>query len=211
MNFEQFVNMIELFLTALGLVFVIFGWIIPYRQNLRIEAKRKNADMELRQKQWEKEQIDKQIADFYGPISALLQEQQVIFERVLYMLGRRYVFSKDQFQLNDLPEREQKIWVHFVDTYHIPINNKIVEIIRNKKHLIYRSEIPTCFKTYLDYALGWEFLDNQKRSNVPNNYEYFYSFNFPSEFINYINNTLNVLLERQAELIGDSGLEATAF
>ena len=211
MDFEQTVKIIELVLVALGLVFVVFGWIIPYCQNLKIEAERKETDMKLRQKQWEKEQIDNQIAEFYGPISALLQEQDIIFERILYMLGRRHVFSKDQFQLSDLPENEQKIWIHYVDTYKIPLNNKIVEIIRNKKHLVYKSEIPTCFKLYLDYTLGWELLDNQKRSGVPNYYEYFYSFNFPSEFTIYINNTLDVLLKRQAELIGDSQAEHTAF
>lgn len=211
MDFEQTVKIVELVLTALGLVFVIFGWIIPYHQNLKIEAERKKADVELRQKQWEKEQIDNQIAEFYGPISALLQEQEILLERILYMFGRRCVFSKDQSQLSDLPENEQKIWVHYVDTYKIPLNNKIVEIIRNKKHLVYKSEIPTCFKSYLDYTLGWELLDNQKRSGVPNYYEYFYSFNFPSEFTKYINNTLDVLLKRQAELIGDSQAEHTAF
>lgn len=211
MDFEQTVKIVELVLTALGLVFVIFGWIIPYHQNLKIEAERKKADVELRQKQWEKEQIDNQIAEFYGPISALLQEQEILFERILYMLGRRCVFSKDQSQLSDLPENEQKIWVHYVDTYKIPLNNKIVEIIRSKKHLVYKSEIPTCFQLYLDYTLGWELLDNQKRSGVPNYYEYFYSFSFPSEFTAYINDTLGVLLKRQAELIGDSQADQTAF
>lgn len=197
--------------TALGLTFVIFGWVIPYRQNLKIETERKKTDISFRQKQWEKEQIDRQISEFYGPISALLQEQEIIFERILYMFGRRHIFGKDQVQLSDLPENEQKIWVHYVDTYKIPLNNKIVEIIRNKKHLIYKSEIPTCFKTYLDYSLGWELLDNQKRNGVPNYYEYFYSFNFPSEFTSYINGTLKVLLKKQAKLLGEAQEEQTAF
>ena len=204
MDFEQKVKLIQLFLTSLGLLLVVFGWIIPYRQNLKIESKRKKMDISFRQKQWEKEQIDNQIAEFYGPISALLQEQNIIFEHILYMFGRRHIFSKNQVQLSDLPENEQKIWIHFVETYKIPLNNKIVEIIRRKKHLIYKSEIPNCFNLYLDYTLGWELLDNQARNEVPNYYEYFYIYNYPHEFADYINGTLELLLKRQAELLGET-------
>lgn len=211
MNFDQVVKVIELLLSFVGLLFVVFGWIIPYRQNIRIEDSRKKNEIVFRQKQWEKEQIDKQIAEFYGPISALLQEQNILFERILYTFGRRHIFSKDQTSLSDLPEDEQKIWAHYVDTYKIPLNNRIIEIIQSKKHLIYRSEIPTCFDVYLDYALGWELLDNQKRHGVPNYYEYYYCYNFPKEFSVYINNTLRVLLKRQAELIGETTTEHTAF
>jgi len=211
MNFDQVVKVIELLLTFVGLLFVVFGWIIPYRQNIRIEDSRKKNEIVFRQKQWEKEQIDKQIAEFYGPISALLQEQNILFERILYTFGRRHVFSKDQTSLGDLPEDEQKIWAHYVDTYKIPLNNKIIEIIQSKKHLIYKSEIPTCFDVYLDYSLGWELLDNQKRHGVPNYYEYYYCYNFPKEFSVYINNTLHVLLKRQAELIGETTTEHTVF
>ena len=211
MNFDQVVKVIELLLSFVGLIFVVFGWIIPYRQNIRIEDSRKKNEIVFRHKQWEKEQIDKQIAEFYGPISALLQEQNILFERILYTFGRRHVFSKDQTSLSDLPEDEQKIWAHYVDTYKIPLNNRIIEIIQSKKHLIYKSEIPTCFDVYLDYALGWELLDNQKRHGVPNYYEYYYCYNFPKEFSVYINNTLRVLLKRQAELIGETTTEHTAF
>lgn len=211
MRFEQITTIIELVLTSLGLLFVIFGWIIPYRQNLKIEAKRKEADIVFREKQWEKEQIDRQISEFYGPISALLQELDILFERILYMLGRRYIFSNDQTKLSDLPENEQKIWAHYIDTYKIPISNRIVEIIRTKKHLIYKSEIPACFTTYLDYTLGWELLDNQKRNGVPNYYEYAYAYNYPVEFTSYINATLKTLLNKQAELLGEVQGESTAF
>ena len=84
---------------------------------------------------------------------------------------------------------------------------KIVEIMRDNIHLIYKSEIPTCYKVFLDYALGWELLDSQKRNNVPNFYEYHYSYNYPIEFSNYIRTTLKILqaeqynLEKQLETI----------
>lgn len=54
MTIDQIIKTVELTFTALGLPLVIFGWIIPYRQNLRIEARRKTAEKPFRQKQWEK-------------------------------------------------------------------------------------------------------------------------------------------------------------
>ncbi len=57
----------------------------------------------------------------------------------------------------------------------------------------------------MDYALGWELLDNQKRNNVPNFYEYRYLINYPVEFVEYINKTLGILLRRQSELTGQLG------
>ena len=210
MSFDYIAKIIELVFTALGLIFVVCGWIIPYKQNQESMKRQRQAEYIFRQRQWEKEHIDKQISEFYGPISTLLQEQNIIFDKILYMFGRPYVFSKDQTQLSDLPENEQKIWMHFVDTYKIPLSNKIVEIIQNKKHLIYKSEIPTCFNVFLDNTQGWELLDNQKRNGVPNYYEYSYSYNFPVEFTSYINRTLKLLLKRQAELIGNDEFESTA-
>lgn len=102
---------------------------------------------------------------------------------------------------SDLPENEQAIWKHYVDTYKIPMQIKIVEIMRNNLHLIYNSEIPTCYKEFLDYALGWEMLDNQKRNGVQNYYEYHYVFNYPLEFNHYIRSTLTLLLQEQSKLI----------
>lgn len=100
-----------------------------------------------------------------------------------------------------MPEEEQKIWMHYVDTYKIKSQRKMVEIMRSNLHLVYKSELPTCYKIFLDYSLGWEMLDNQKRSGVPNYYEYHYANNYPAEFNRYIKLTLEALLNEQANLI----------
>ena len=199
MCFDQIAKIIELIIAAVGVILVVFGWIVPYQQSKKLEQTRSNMDAAFRQRQWEKELVDTQIAEFYGPISALLQEQDILYKHVLEMLGRKHVFSSNQTKITDLSEKDQKIWIHFVDEYKIPLNNRIIGIIRDKKHLIYKSEIPNCFQLYLDYSVGWEFLDNQKRHDVPNYYEYYYS---SREFNTYINQTLKTLLAKQAELIG---------
>ena len=154
MSFENIISLIEVILTVIGLIMVAFGWLVPYYQNLKIDKKRKAEDLKLQKMRWEKEFIEEQISKLYGPISVLLQEQSILFERILQMFGRREIFKHDQYSIKDLTEEEQKIWMHYVNTYKIPINNRILEIIRNNRHLVYKSEMPECFYRYLDYSLG---------------------------------------------------------
>lgn len=199
-DFEKITAIIELALILLGLVLVAFGWIFPYRQSLKSTRQQQEFDKKLLLARWEKEFIDKQISELYGPIHALILEGDIMFSRILWQLGRKHIIPKDK-SFYDLPEEEQKIWIHYVDTYKIKSQIKMVEIMRNNLHLVYKSELPTCYKIFLDYSLGWELLDNQKRSGVPNYYEYHYSTNYPDEFNQYIKATLELLLDEQASLI----------
>jgi len=197
-------KIIEITIACIGIILVIFGWIIPYRQSIKAEALRKKNENEAEKIRWKKELIDHQIADLYGPIYALIIEGDITFSRILYQLGRRSIIPNDKSSFYDLPEDEQKIWIHYVDTYKIESQMKMVEIMRNNLHLIYNSELPTCYKEFLDYSLGWELLDNQKRNGVSNFYEYHYLFNYPVEFNRYIRMTLETLLNEQAQLIRES-------
>jgi hypothetical protein len=200
---EIIFKIIDIAIAVIGLILVIFGWIIPYRHSIKAEKLRIDNEKELERIHWKKDLIDRQISELYGPIYALIIEGDVSFSRILYQLGRNCVIPKDK-SFSDLPEEEQKIWKHYVDTYKIKNQMKMVEIMINNLHLIYNSELPTCYKEFLDYSLGWELLDNQKRQGVPNYYEYHYVFNYPTEFNHYIRTTLEHLLNEQAKLIKQS-------
>lgn len=201
MTFDEITKIIEMGFTFIGLIFVVFGWIIPYKQRIKEEKRRKKEESEFKKRQWEKELIDRQISCLYGPLSELLREQEILWELILYQLGRRNIFSDENYRLSDLPENEQKIWVHYVDTYKIPLQNRMLEIIQNNQHLLYKSEVPESYKVFLEYVLGWELLDNQKKNGVPNYYEYYYRYNYPVAFNNYVFSMLSVLQKRQEELV----------
>ena len=114
---ECIFRIIELSFTLIGLVFVVFGWIIPYRQSLKEEKIRRNFEEDILKRQWKKELVDRQISEFYGPISALINQKNMVFSLVMFQLGREYVFGRNQWQLSDLLEDEQLIWKHYVDEY----------------------------------------------------------------------------------------------
>jgi len=193
-------KIIEISLVALGLVLVVFGWIVPYRQSKTIDDRRRKNEQELEIIRWKKEFIDRQISELYGPIYALILESDIQFSRILYQLGRRVVF-KDGQDFDNLPEREQKIWKHYVDTYKIDSQLRMVEIFRKNIHLVYKSEIPTEYKYFLDYSLGWELLSNQSSSGVHNYYGYHYLYNYPIGFNRYVKKTLDILQKEQAALL----------
>ena len=201
LTFGEIIKIIELSLTIIGLLFVIFGWIIPHKQSVKTIYQHQEFEKRILCAQWEKELLDKQISEFYGPIAELLREQDLRMSLIVYQLGRDVIFHEGQGRISALTENDQKIWMHFIDTYSIPIQARILDIIQNNQHLIYKSEMPECFKSYMEYVLGWELLDNQKRNNVPNNYEYYYAYNYPAAFNHYIEKTLMILLKRQEELM----------
>lgn len=200
---ELIFKIIEVCIAIVGLILVILGWIIPHRNSIQTEKIRIKSEKELEKIRWKKELIDKQISELYGPIYSLILEGEISFSRVLYQLGRSHVIPQNK-SFYDLPENEQKIWKHYVDTYAIKNQMKIVEILRNNLHLVYNSKLPSCYKHFLDYSLGWELLDNQKRHGVFNYYEYHYVFNYPKEFNRYIQTTLEILLKEQSRLIQES-------
>ncbi|MBR4335834.1 MAG: hypothetical protein IKP74_05205 [Clostridia bacterium] len=190
---------IELGISCLAVVLVVFGWIIPYRQSQELEKRRKEEADRAEKLRWKKEYVDRQISEFYGPLAAIIHESDISFGLILFQLGRKCIFESGK-ELQDLPEKEQKIWMHYVDTYKLPAQAKMVEIIRNHIELIYHSEIPECVYVFLEYCIGWDLLDSQKKNGVPNYYAYHYSYNYPKKFNDYICNTLELLLKEQKEL-----------
>lgn len=202
-DIEIIFKIIDIIIAIIGLILVVFGWIVPYHNSLKTEKMRVRNEEKLEKIRWKKELIDKQISELYGPMYALIREGDVTFTRILYQLGRRHVIPRDK-SFYDLSEEEQKIWKHYVDTYKIKSQMQMVEIMRNNMHLIYNSELPASYTQFLDYSLGWEMLDNQKRNDVPNYYEYHYVFNYPAEFNYYIRTTLTTLQKEQEKLLKQS-------
>jgi len=201
LTFNEIGKIIELSIAVIGLLLVVFGWFIPYKQSVRTTNRQQEFEKKLLCAQWEKKLLDDQISKFYGPIAELLREQDLRLRTIKYQLGENIISLLEQNGISDLPEDKQKIWMHFIDTYNIPIQARILEIIQNNQHLIYQSKNPECFKSYMQYVIEWELLDNQKRSGVPNYYEYYYSQNYPIAFNHYIENALIILLNRQKDLM----------
>lgn len=87
MSFDQVVKIIELLLTVIGLVIALFGWIVPYQKSMKENLLQNQFEQEMMKKRWEKEHIDAQISEFYGPIAELTRESTKIFELVIKQIN----------------------------------------------------------------------------------------------------------------------------
>ncbi len=199
-DIEIVFRIIEIIIASFGVAIVIIGWIIPYHQSLKAEKRHMENEVQLEKMRWRKELIDRQISELYGPMNALIIQGEISFKRILYQMGRNVVFPNNT-DFSDLCEEDQKIWKHYVDTYKIPNQLKMANLLLDNTHLLYNSEMDDSCFVFLDYALGWELLDNQKRNDVPNYYQYCYSRNYPQQFNEYIRTTFEVLLKEQKELL----------
>ena len=89
----------------------------------------KNIELEI-------QHIDNQIKQFYGPIFFKLKELENIRLHIQEEMGTgdKSVFPGST-TLKDLTPENQKIWIHFIDNYQIPIHNEILKIMFENSHL----------------------------------------------------------------------------
>lgn len=203
-SFDQIIKIAELIISVISIALVIVGLILPFKQAIKLNKINQNDKLTQEKRVWRMQLLDEQISKYYGPISAILKEQTIIRQRIWYQIGRDTIFDGGKHKLSDLTQNEQLIWKHFVDNYKIPMQHQIVEIMRNHAHLAIHGKHDIYVNQFLEYALGWELLDSQKKNGVPNYYEYYYCYKYPIQFNNYINNTLSSLLKEKERLTIES-------
>lgn len=156
-------KIMELIISLIGLLLVAIGLILPFKQSVKLNQINQNNQLEQEKRIWRMQLLDEQISKYYGPISAILREQTIIRQRIWYQIGRDVIFNNGKDKLTDLSPEEQLIWKHFIDKYKIPMQHRIIEIMRDNAHLAIHGEHDIYVDHFLDYALGWELLDSQKR------------------------------------------------
>ena len=203
LTLTDIISIIEVSISIIGLVFIVVGWIIPYRQTIKLDKSNRAAQLLQTQREMKIKRIDEQLEKYYGPILALLREQDILWNRVHEQMGGGPVFESWQDKLTDLAPDKQKLWVHYVDTYKIPLQREIINIMKTNAHLAESSVIQTAPYEFLAYVVGWELLDRQKKDGVPNYYEYHYSTNYPANFNAYIKETYGNLEQARERLLNE--------
>lgn len=185
MKMETWKYVLETVLSFIGLILIIFGWVVPNWIKHKDEKK-----------QWKKNLIDEQISKLYGPISSILNEMQIGYEIVLAQLKRSAVFDN-----TPLTEKEKAIWIDYLENFNLPKLNLIVDVFRTNLHLVYGACIPECYSVFIKYVIDWTRLHDLYKKNLINDYELHATDWFPTEFKFYINNTLSLLWDQQRSFI----------
>jgi hypothetical protein len=139
--------------------------------------------------------LERQLTEFYGPISALLSINLGIL-RITYD-------PKTQTYFQDVPDdflRELKA------TVMIPNNLAIVEIIKHNFHLIEGSALPPHVVDFVVHAVTWPIY----RKHGLERAKYLSRFRFPQEFGEYITATTDTLKAEYLALVTKHGSSAHA-
>ena len=141
-DYDLILNIINTILTALSVIFIIFGWIIPYKQSQKQQKEQRKYDESISEKQYNKEKIDEQISKLYVPLYTISMENKIQINILLKKLNRNYVFAKGE-TINNLTESDLVLWINFLKNHFVPNLNRMKEILNNNIHLIYEPNLPS--------------------------------------------------------------------
>lgn len=197
LDYDLILNIINTILTALSVIFIIFGWIIPYKQSQKQQKEQRKYDESISEKQYNKEKIDEQISKLYVPLYTISMENKIQINILLKKLNRNYVFAKGE-TINNLTESDLVLWINFLKNHFVPNLNRMKEILNNNIHLIYEPNLPSSYQRFLKYTLKLT-TDLNLYLNDPNidHSNSFVDENYPNDFDIYINKTLDKLLQLQ--------------
>lgn len=129
----------------------IAGYLITYFNTKRIERNRNRL-----------ERINRQLDNFYGPILAIVQANEMAWRSFTsHFLNGEKFYKKD----NNPTRKELLIFYHWMDTVFMPNNEKLYKIIVEETSLLEDNEIPPPFLKLLAHYLEYKlYLDQMKES-----------------------------------------------
>ena len=176
-------------LTAIVTVLVaLAGYLITYWNNVR-----------LSQRAEQLERINKQLAEFYGPLYSLVSTGTQTWEafRTKYRPGKSY------FESYPPPtEEELKAWRLWMATVFMPQNIQMQELIESKTDLLIETDMPECLEELCAHVAAyrvvlkqWEHDDFTEHASI---------INFTGKkLLDYSHKSFKSLKEKQAKLIGE--------
>ena len=114
-------------------IFVAFaGFVAAYFNNLRLTRRKDQLD-----------RVSRQLSELYGPLLALESTEQSTWR----LFRERYRPSGAFWDPDDPPsEDEARIWRLWMTTVFMPLNRKMVDVIRANGDLLAESDMPQCLR-----------------------------------------------------------------
>lgn len=126
------------------------GWFITARLSRQREQDARIHAASLRH-------LERQIEELYGPLVGLIHHSRDVYEvawqRLPHSEPGKIAF--DQFLTTEGADR---IWQYFVETYFLPGNERIHNLLTSKLYLLDSGELPESFEAFLKYQAQFESL-----------------------------------------------------
>lgn len=151
LSFPDQVKLILLDKLAIGIV-VLLGAFVLNRLLERYKVQQaREKEIEMLQVAAARQYLQRQVEELYSPLFGLIQRAQQI-----YNIAKAKVPSLDGSSV--ATRQEAEIWRWFVETYFLPINQQIGELIRSKIYLLENGELPESFVRFLEHETQFECL-----------------------------------------------------
>ncbi len=133
---------------VVGGLITVTGWFINYSLSRRKED-------ETRRKQAAQHHLERQIEELYGPLWSLIQQSKAVYNVACQRLPAGPSGRPDPGRFGG---QDTQIWHYFVETYFLPINAQIAELIRSKVYLLESGQVPASFQDYMQHQAQFHVL-----------------------------------------------------
>lgn len=173
-------------LTLIGTVVIaLAGYIITYRNNLRIANRKARL-----------ERVNKQLEKLYGPLYSLLNASRDAWEDYV---KKHETFHSDYEQGKSVPEEELKSWRELYRHVFDPINERMYDTITDNADLIIESEMPEPFKKLILHILDFKII--LRKWETGKETRALASNDFPEEIHEYVERKFKYLKQVQHSLL----------
>jgi hypothetical protein len=153
------------------------GWFVTKRLDVRAQTKLKEAE-------FRRAHIQKQIEELYGPLYSLVWQIFAINDLKFAMLRHQQIDPAKKVQIDD----------YFATKYFLPMHRQVKDILETKLYLVEGTSMPDSFQAYLRSALQ-ETVQRDLWSSSGIDTSFVKGTPWPSSFYDDINHALTTLMK----------------
>jgi Fe-S cluster biosynthesis and repair protein YggX len=170
------------------IIIALFGYLFTYYHKLK-----------LKQREDKLKLIEKQINEFYGPLYMTVRSTEIM---IAALYAKRKAMGMN-FLDEDAPKSEKDIseWRIWVENIFMPLNEKILNLIIDKAHLIREKEVPECLLNFVAHVSGYRAI--VKKWEKGDFSEAVSPFPYPRDLKEYAERSYLELKEEQLRLVGE--------
>ena len=187
---------VALLVAIIGAIITGIGWLVQSALDRRRQQQQIQAEDQRRRDSARLSQVTAQLQELYGPLVCLMYEGREGWSDLLRTLGRSYVDLSGK-EPND-PEVET--WVFWAEHLFLPRNERIMELLTTKMHLVEGPARPESYVSFIEHHQSWTIRHSRWReTGAP--YNWHSSISWPVTFELEILETFATLKLRQEGLI----------
>ncbi len=123
-----------------GGLITAMGWFANYYLSRKKEDESRRREAALKH-------LERQIEELYGPLWGLIQQSEAIYQ----VACKRLPTANGRVDLSQFKGQDGEIWNYLKETFFMPINLQVAELLRTKIYLIDANEIPASFQAFMSH------------------------------------------------------------